>query len=284
VVIVDGVPMSGLIAEAEDPIAVVVALHGGGTTSIYFDCPGHPELSLLRLGASLGFTVVALDRPGLGSSAPYPEAMERPEQRVDLAYGAVDRVLGQRPRGAGLFVLGHSGGCELATRMAADPRGADLLGLELGGTGRRYHGAAKEVMKAAARQDRPPGVRELLWEPMRLYPADILRGITNTSAAPHYERAIALNWPHQDFPALAPAVRAPVRFTIGEHDNVFRADATAGAEIAEMFTATKYFVTNVQTDAGHNLSLGHTAADYHRSVFSFVRECVAARSAEKEAG
>ncbi|EUA40951.1 alpha/beta hydrolase family protein [Mycobacterium avium subsp. avium 2285 (R)] len=69
-VIVDGVPMSALVAEAEDPKAVLVAIHGGGTTAVYFDCPGHPSFSLLRAGATAGFTVVALDRPGYGSSAP----------------------------------------------------------------------------------------------------------------------------------------------------------------------------------------------------------------------
>ncbi|WP_415622250.1 alpha/beta hydrolase [Mycobacterium avium] len=115
--------MSALVAEAEDPKAVLVAIHGGGTTAVYFDCPGHPSFSLLRAGATAGFTVVALDRPGYGSSAPYPEAMTRPGQRVELAYGAVDRILGQRPRGAGLFLMGHSGGCELVLRMAADERG-----------------------------------------------------------------------------------------------------------------------------------------------------------------
>ena len=90
VVLVDGVPMSALIAEAAEPRAVVVALHGGASTAAYFDCPGHPSLSLLRIGADNGYTMVALDRPGYGSSAPYPDAMERPEQRVALAYGAID--------------------------------------------------------------------------------------------------------------------------------------------------------------------------------------------------
>ncbi len=52
-----------------------MAIHGGGTTAMYFDCPGHPSYSLLRSGTAAGFTVVALDRPGYGSSAPYPEAM-----------------------------------------------------------------------------------------------------------------------------------------------------------------------------------------------------------------
>src|ERR1700761_7362003 len=95
VVIVDGVPMSALVTEAEKPKAVIVAIHGGGTTAIYFDCPGHPSFSLLRTGAAAGFTVVALDRPGYGSSAPYPEAVTQPEQRTDLAYRAIERILGQ---------------------------------------------------------------------------------------------------------------------------------------------------------------------------------------------
>ncbi|OBJ60437.1 alpha/beta fold hydrolase [Mycobacterium sp. 1423905.2] len=288
VVIVDGVPMSALVAEAPEARAVIVALHGGGTVSNYFDCPGHPELSLLRLGASAGFTVVALDRPGHGSSAAYAEAMDRPEHRVALAFGAVNRILDQRPRGAGLFLLGHSGGCELALRMATSSHADDLLGLELGGTGRRYHPAAKEVMNAASRMDRPPGVRELLWEPTHFYPPDVLRGLTRAAGAPPYERAMALNWPHQDFPALAPQVRVPVRFTVGEHDQVFRADATALAEIAEMFAAAASFASNLQPEAGHNLSLGYSAADYHRKICAFVDACAAGRSAaddvDREAG
>jgi pimeloyl-ACP methyl ester carboxylesterase len=286
VVIVDGVPMSGLFAAAEHPKAVIVAIHGGGTSAAYFDCPGHPELSLLRLGTTLGFSVIALDRPGHGSSAPYPEAVVTPEQRVDLTYGAVERILGQLPRGAGLFLMGHSGGCELATRMAADPaeRATALLGLELGGTGRRYHAAAKEIMKAAAVKERPPGTRELLWEPTRLYPADILRGITNSSTAPAYERDVALNWPHRYFPALAPAVRVPVRLTLGEYENVYRSDPDALAEVAEMFTGAPHFLADLHPDAGHNLSLGLSAAGYHRKVFAFVDECLAARSAGDSTG
>ena len=31
----------------------IVALHGGASSAAYFDCPGHPELSLLALGAAV---------------------------------------------------------------------------------------------------------------------------------------------------------------------------------------------------------------------------------------
>jgi pimeloyl-ACP methyl ester carboxylesterase len=291
VVLVDGVPMSGLIAEAPEPRAVIAAFHGGASTAAYFDCPGHPRLSMLRAGAELGFTVVALDRPGYGASAPYPDAMQRPEQRVALAYGAVDKILGANPRGAGLFLLAHSAGCELAVRMAVDERAepADLLGLELAGTGLQYADAANEILKTATATNRPAGLRELLWQPAHLYPAEVLSGITNSSTGAPYEATMVTGWPRQDFPALAAHVRVPVQFSIAEHERVWRTDADALADIAAMFTASPRFVINEQVGAGHNLSLSVNAAAYHLSVLSFVEECVTERQrasaeAELEAG
>lgn len=281
-VIVDGVPMSALVAEAPEPKAVIVAIHGGGTTALYFDCPGHPSYSLLRSGAAAGFTVVALDRPGYGSSAPYPEAMVRGEQRVNLAYGAVDHILGERPSGAGLFLWGHSGGCELVLRMAADERGGDLLGVELAGTGRHWHPAARELLKTATRQSRPAGMRELLWSPEELYPPEILTGVTVSPSAPAYEDQAVSDWARQTFPELAPAVRVPVHFSIAEHEKVWQSDDSAVTEIVALFSATPRFVVHRQPGAGHNISLGHAAANYHSKVLAFVQECVAARSAETE--
>jgi pimeloyl-ACP methyl ester carboxylesterase len=286
-VIVNGVPMSALVAEAPDPRAVIVAIHGGGTTALYFDCPGHPESSLLRSGAAHGYTVIALDRPGYGSSAPYPEAVAHPDQRVALAYGAVDRVLGERPRGAGLFLMAHSGGCELAIRMASEgpaEQRTDLLGLELAGTGRHYHPAAREILKVATRDRRPAGLRELLWHPTELCPPEVLSGATVYSGAPPYEDEMVSNWARQDFPALAPAVRVPVQFSIAEHEKVWQSDPPAQAEIATLFCGAPLFQINEQSNAGHNISLGHTAAAYHSTVLSFADECVDADNPSKQTG
>jgi pimeloyl-ACP methyl ester carboxylesterase len=48
---------------------VVVALHGAGLSAGCFDGQALPTLSLMTPGASLGFTVLAVDRPGYGRSA-----------------------------------------------------------------------------------------------------------------------------------------------------------------------------------------------------------------------
>jgi len=271
--------MSGLVAEAAEPRAVVIAFHGGASTSAYFDCPGHPRLSLLRTAPELGFTLVALDRPGYGASAPYPDAMQRPGQRVALAYGAVDRMLGSNPRGAGLFVLAHSAGCELAVRMTADERAeqSEVLGLELAGTGLQYADSANEILKTATATQRPVGLRELLWQPAHLYPPEVLSGITNSSTGALYEATMVKDWPRQDFPALAAQVRVPVQFSFAEHERVWKSDPEALAEIAAMFTAAPRFVVNEQVGAGHNLSLSVSAAAYHLRVLSFVEDCVVAR-------
>jgi len=289
VVLVDGVPMSGLVAEARDTRAVIVAFHGGASTAAYFDCPGHPDLSLLRAGAAQGYSMVALDRPGYGASAPYPDAMALPEQRVALAYGAIDKMLGANPRGAGLVLLGHSAGCELAVRLAADEHAddADVIGLELAGTGVEYHPETAEILKTATATQRPKGLRDILWQPADLYPDDVLSGMTNSTSGALYEVDMTRRWPQQYFPELAARIAVPVQFTVAEHERVWRSDPETLAQIAAMFTSSPRFTINHQAGTGHNLSLSHRAAEYHAKVLSFVGECVAAQegtSKELEAG
>ncbi|HKT03719.1 MAG TPA: alpha/beta fold hydrolase [Rugosimonospora sp.] len=289
IVDVQGIPMSALVAEARRPRAVVVALHGGASTSRYFDCPDRPRLSLLRAGVALGFTVVALDRPGYGSSLGYAERMGPPARRVELAYAAVDKLLASRSRGAGVFLLAHSIGCELGLRMATDGRGAELLGVELAGTGRQHHPAARDIMQSWQldpewpRRTSRTGLRELLWHPAHLYPDELVGGARIAAPGPAYEAAVVERWAAYDFPELAAKVTVPVHFTLGDHERVWRSGPAALAELAALFGAAPRVAVHEQARGGHNLSLGLTALAYHLTVLSFVEECVvdAARSGRR---
>lgn len=285
VVMVDGVPMSGLVATAEAPRGVIVAVHGGATSSAYFDCPSHPRLSLLRMASDEGFTTIALDRPGYGSSALYADEMADPDRRVALARGAVDKILGDADRGAGLLLLGHSAGCELALRMAVT---GPVLGVELAGTGLRYHPDARAVIKQATLRSRP-GLRDLLWQPTSLYPSEVLTGVLSAPGV-QYEQDVTTNWTKRDLPALAAQVTAPVEFSVADHEAVWESTPEAIASIVALFTSAPRVTVNEVIDAGHNLSVGLAAETYHRKVLTFFEECIAGRAAgehrntEAEAG
>lgn len=285
VVMVGSVPMSALVAAVPDPRAVIVAVHGGATSSVYFDCPGRPDLSLLQTAAAEGFTVIALDRPGYGASALYQDTMAEPAARVALASGAVDKVLADSPRGAGIFMFAHSLGCELALRMTVE--NSDVIGIELAGTGLRYRPAAKEVLSQATLTRRPAGLRELLWEPAELYPDDVLTGALSAPGAA-YEGPVTAHWSRRDFPDLAAAVRVPVHYSAAEHERVWDTSPPALADIAALFGSAPRVAVHEMPGSGHNLSVGLSARTYHLQVLSFVEECIAAGSGggvkEAEAG
>ncbi|MEU6261345.1 alpha/beta fold hydrolase [Streptomyces sp. NPDC047043] len=282
IVDIDGISLSYRATWVRGPRAVVLALHGGGTTSTYFDCPHHPRLSLLHTGAALGFTVIALDRPGYGASLPDAAQLTDPARRVDLAHASMDRLLASRPTGAGIFLMAHSAGSELAVRMAAHARGTGLLGLEIAGTGRYHHPRSVSFLESNEEDLRREGrararLREALWGPGHLYPPDVLGGAGIAAASPAYESA-AREWRYE-FPELAARVRVPVQFSLGDHEEVWSSGPAALADIASLFTASPRVRVNEQPDTGHNLSLGHSARAYHLKVLAFAEECAVTREA-----
>ena len=69
-------------------------------------------------------------------------------------------------------------------------------------------------------------------------------------------------------------MRIPVRFTVGDHERVWRSDPAGLAEVGALFTAAPRVVLNRQFGTAHNTSVGYTAAAYHLGVLSFVEECI----------
>jgi pimeloyl-ACP methyl ester carboxylesterase len=272
---VGAVPMSALVATPPDPRGVLVAIHGGATSSAYFDCPGHPELSLVRAAADAGYTAIALDRPGYGASATYQDIMGDPAERVKLAWGAVRKIAPEGP----VFLLAHSLGCELALRMAPDE---DVSGLSLAGTGLTYHPAAQEILSQATLTRKPAGLRELLWEPTELYPPEVLTGALSAPGV-LYEGKVTAKWARRDFAELAAGIEVPVQFSAAQHEAVWDSSATALGAIAALFTASPTVQTEVIADSGHNLSVGLAADRYHRAVLTFADVCRDTEN-EREAG
>lgn len=268
-----GIPLSALLAEPNGgpPRAAVVALHGGGMTAGYFDGQAHPDVSLLTLGASLGLTVLAVDRPGYGASArAFPDGQTLTEQSTTL-HAALDDFTGRYDTGGGLFLLAHSYGGKLAlTAAAADDRDR-LLGLDVSGCGHRY-AVPEESLPGADGRVRP----QRSWGPLGLYPPGTFNSSQGLVAPmPARERAELPRWPRV-FPEIAARVRVPVRLTFAEHESLWRHDDEAVAELRSLLAAPRVVVERLD-GAGHNISLGRAARAYHLRALAFLEECLARR-------
>ncbi|MFJ9641010.1 alpha/beta hydrolase [Streptomyces sp. NPDC101178] len=310
-----GLTLSALLAEPVDaaPRAVIVALHGGGMRAGYFDSRARPGLSLLTLGAQLGYTVLAVDRPGYGlSAARLPRGLAL-EDAAPVLRAALADFSTRYATGAGLFLVAHSYGGKLALAAAggvpgadvfgsdapgadafgadafgsdalgadafgADAFGADafggvLIGLDISGLGSRLAVAPHQLPGPGGQGD-----WRKHWGALRLYPPDAFRlGQALISPVPETEAAQGPSWPER-YPELAARVRVPVRFTFAEQEQWWRYDEEAVADLTRPLLSAPVRVDH-QPDAGHNISLGWAARTYHLRVCGFLEECLLARDA-----
>src|SRR4051794_15737681 len=122
---------------------VLLAVHGGGSRAAYWHRENAPDDSLLTLGAAMGWTVLAIDRPGYGASAGLDRARQGLDAQADVLFQLIDGF-GEVP----VFVAAHSMGAILSLRMGADKRGRDLLGLAVGGVPLKYTQARLDELAA----------------------------------------------------------------------------------------------------------------------------------------
>jgi pimeloyl-ACP methyl ester carboxylesterase len=275
-----GIELSGLLAEPDaSPRALVLALHGGGMTAGYFHGRAHPDLSLLTLGRHLGFSVLALDRPGYGCSrAALPEGQSLREQAATV-FEALDEFATTHTTGARVFVVAHSYGLKLALYLAAQPR-RELLGLDGSGAVYRYVPDLAPTATAAeadADADGSRSPRELFWGPESLYPPGTFDpGMRPVAPVPVMESRESAAWTDM-LPELAVQVRVPYQLTIAEHEQWWQSTDAALAEYRTLFPAAPQVIVRRQPAAGHNISLGWAARAYHLNALAFAEQCLLTR-------
>ncbi|QTR02826.1 hypothetical protein J7S33_28020 [Saccharothrix algeriensis] len=262
-----GVPVSALLAEPADhpPRGVVLALHGTGMRAGYFAGVGDGADALTTLGPALGWTVLAVDRPGYGRSAEAFPAGLGLDGQAAVVRSAVADFAARHDTGGGIGVVAHSYGGKLALVLAAG--GLDPVGLDISGCGHRY--AVVPGADAAAR-----GGWRLNWGLLGLYPPGTLRrSAALVAPPPAEERAEALRWPHR-FAEVAARVRAPVRLTFAEHEHWWRHDEDTLADLTAGLGSARVVVDRL-AGAGHNIGLGWAARAYHLRARAFLEECLA---------
>ena len=277
---VRGIPLSGLAGIVAEPRGVLLAIHGGGTRAGYFHGDTHPDQSLLTLACALGYSVLAIDRPGYGSSYGHVGDMSV-DQRVDLVADAVDNIVGDAAHRVGTFVVAHSLGCQLACHLAASGR-VGVVGLELSGSGLHYRPDALDDSPAgnqvAPDPERVRRVMDRIWGSATRYPPDTraaARALAPRwdSAAPPPDLTDALQW-MSGYAEIAARITVPVSITMGELEGLWSSTEEDLAELAGLFSAAPRVLHNRQYAGPHNLSLSWAARAYHLNVLAFAEECL----------
>jgi pimeloyl-ACP methyl ester carboxylesterase len=270
-----GLMLSGLVALPKSPArALVVALHGHGMSARYFDGPADPQLSLLELGARLGFAVWAPDRPGYGASVSADSAALAMFPQAVLLASAIDVFRVAHAIRAPCFVVGHSFGLKLALAMASLPLPFPLLGIDGSGSGLRY--AFEPGLTAPVAQ---PGDVNATWGPRHLYPdATFDRKRSPATRMAEVPAGETEQWP-EVFRSFADRVGVPVRITFGDCDRLWVVEQAHFDELRSTLVASSRVEVGVQIGAGHNVSLARTARAYHLKALAFAEECLAAAHA-----
>ena len=273
------VKLSGrfLPATNGEPRALLVAVHGGTYTSKYFD--SSPSL-LLEFCASLGYSILALDRPGYGTATSVPFDQLSFDGQVPILQQALAEIWdGYGQQSAGMFLIGHSIGGMISLLLATEKPHERLIGMNMTGSGALYNEQTK-VAFASLVSDAPTVMMDIaikvrvMYGPAWSYPEeqaqyDPERDVPTAAI----ELAEAQTWGAR-LPQVAAKARIPVQFIVPEYDHIWRADAEALSHVAAMFTAAPFVDVGVQRMAGHSAELHTLARAFYMKILSFVEECI----------
>jgi pimeloyl-ACP methyl ester carboxylesterase len=257
-----------------DDVPLVIALHGGGYTSAYFDIPCY---SLLDRAERLGIPIIAIDRPGYGGTSPGPSAGSVFAQNAELIDHLIAEIWEANAGNArGVFLIGHSMGAVVSLAIAARRPEWNLLGIAVSGglirvpddfTDRYAQDPGPTVeppaeLKAAAMFG--PDWTRRSDMPEASYSA-------NVPALKSEMMEVASGWPNM-FHEIAPRIAVPVHLRHGEFDDLwlhqvpeFAANLSGSARVdAEMYPA-----------AGHVIDYHRTGAAFQVQQLAFALQCAA---------
>lgn len=261
---------------------LILALHGGNYSAGYWNYEGSRGESLMRLGAELGFHVLAVDRPGYGRSQDFAPKRLGLASQVEFLFDAIDAWTSANGFSGPVFVIGHSIGGILTLLMAAHARGARLSGVDVLGVPFRFPKAeaGDEVNSWSTEGTHVPPPDEaarkwLLFGPDGTYdPEAFAYDSTLPRPMPVAEYVDALKMPDA-WPQVLPAIRIPVQFTLAEFEVMQATGWDTLREVKALLSNSRNAHVALQTESGHNASTHRIARAYHLRAIAFFEECLA---------
>ena len=259
-------------------LPLIVALHGGTYTSAYFHLPGY---SLLDRAAALGIPILAVVRPGYGTSGPlHGEDASIEGQARFLTEALQEGWQRYRASTRGIVLIGHSIGAAIATCMAAAPQSLPLLGLAISGVGLHTPEAVREQFAATPdtiSMDFPAPMKDqVMFGPAGSFLPHMPMA-SQPAHGPALRREILdinTTWPRR-VRDIVGNVRVPVHYRQAEVDRLWIVDESEVQQFAAAFTQSPRVDAAMMRNTGHCMDFHRIAAALQVQQLGFALQCAA---------
>lgn len=250
---------------------LVIALHGGGFTSQYFDIAGY---SLLELAESRGIPAIALDRPSTGGSTPLAETPEIIAANAAVLDAVIAEIWAEWEGAAsGVVLIGHSIGGAVAIDIAGNQPAWPLLGIAVSGN----------LLKTTDGGELPPvpmialppqAIDSGMFGPVESLAADMPAACHPAIApVPRAELVdIGSTWTDR-VRAVAAKVLVPVHDRQAEYDALWVTNAEQVAEFAAAFSSSPSVDARIEPGVGHAIDFHLAGRSFQNSQLDFAVDC-----------
>lgn len=254
---------------------LVIAIHGGTYSSVYFDVPGY---SLLENADRSGIPVVALDRSSYGQSTALAPNDSTISRNAEVLVQAVGKLWEQRKySNSGIFLIGHSIGGATVVTMAANKPSWPLLGIAVSGVGlsvtpdddERWANLPEGLVTL------PPQIKDIvMFGPEGTFGPDMPAAsyVSNTTCPRAELIDITATWPRV-VRAVAAKVEVPVHYRQAEFDRLWIVDEEQVRGFGAAFTSAPEVDARFFLKAGHCIDFHLAAGQFHDEQLSFALRC-----------
>ena len=257
-------------------LPLIVAIHGGGFTSEYFDIRGY---SLIERAAARGLGIIGLDRLGYGRSRAGGRDVQSLAANAEWIAQALDRLWPRFENAcAGVVLVGHSIGAALAVMLAARPHSWPLAGIAVSGAGLNPNPALNSyfekfpadtwVETSAENKDR-----------LMFGAADTVNGGIAELVRPAYvpiatRELLEINtvWP-QSAPALLESVAVPVQFRLAEQDGLWVVNGEEIHQLSALLSGVVGSSAAIVAHAGHCIDFHNVGPRFQDGQLDFALDC-----------
>ncbi len=265
---------------AAPPVAgtpLVVAIHGGTYTSLYFDVPGY---SLLDRATDNHIPIVALDRPAYGLTPALTEGTATIANQARHLIPTLHQAWRQYGLGtSGIVLIAHSIGAAIAATIASEAEDLPLIGLAISGVGLRTPGTHRSMWEAlpdTPMVEMPTPIKDqLMFGPPGSFDGAVMPAASHIANVPVPKAElvdIVSGW-SENVHATLGRITVPVHYRQGEIDRLWIVDQDEVTGFAAALTASPHVDAAIMNGTGHCMDFHHVSAAFQLQQLAFALQC-----------